>query len=534
MDTDTLIKQQSVDSSTACAAALENASPGSLIRIAPGIYREPIEINCSGTAEQPIRIEAEEGGTVVFNGAVPVEDWVFESDGIWVTDFVVTAEQNWVEGYKHLGLPIQVWVGEARLEIVELFDELVANSFCYQDGKLRIKLPAGRDPREEVIEVAREATMVTINGSHIEFSGCYITRCAATVQVGGLCLNGAHCVIEDCEFSEAAGGIGAHLDGNDATIRGNRFHHNGQMGFGMVAANCLFEGNQIDHNDLRNFCSNPKNDMHVWECGGGKVAYARNCVFRNNRFTDNLRGPALWFDIDNYRNRIDGNYFSNNGHSSIMIEISRDNVICNNIICDTLESNYSSSGILIQLSCKTRIYHNLFLRSEGYGVHLRWHHRTRDIHPYEPEDPDAFEKTHGFRQEDWMAPDGQYPTSDNDIRNNIFIDCRRGAIRVDPVSEFMEGNQSDYNFFWNQHNLHPMDGGHQLGEWQAMTGLDANSYCEKMVHFGPLLENATMEGVRYDPEGPIPCYKVPRIEEVCVDINGKAFSEMTQTGPFSD
>ena len=214
-----------------------------------------------------------------------------------------------------------------------------------------------------------------------------------------------------------------------------------------------------------------------------------------------------------------------------MMEISWDNLICNNIICDTHEYNYASAGILVQLSCRTKIYHNLFLRSEGVGVHLRWHVRGRDIHPYEPLDPDEFENTHGFRQEEWMGPDAQYPVNENDIQNNVFVDCRRGAIQIDQHPEHVKGNQSDHNFFWNAHNLHPMTGGHRLLEWQEMTGLDSNSYYDKNAHYGPLLleEGSTIE---IDSRGPLARFLVPKITEVSTDICGEERAEKTQAGPF--
>jgi hypothetical protein len=178
------------------------------------------------------------------------------------------------------------------------------------------------------------------------------------------------------------------------------------------------------------------------------------------------------------------------------------------------------------------MYHNVLLGSEGYGVHLRWHVRSRDIHPYEPADPDAFFREHGFRQDEWMAPDGPYPVSDNDIRNNLFVNCRRGAIQLDAHPELTSGNTSDYNFFWNEFSLHPLAGGHRLLEWQEMTGLDANSFYDKAAHNRPLFLNADAGDLRPHPEGPLAAFRVPRLAEVKTDLHGNLRAESTHPGPL--
>ena len=521
-----------ITSSEEFSAALAAAGPGSVLRLAPGVYREPITIARGGEAGRPLRIEAEVPGSVVFSGAVPARDWTLVGPDRWCMPFVIEAEQLLEPHFGYITQPVQVWVGERRLAQAKRVEALVPGSFAYAEGRLWMQLEAGMDPFHESVEVARTATMLTVSADHVWLRGLVVTRCAASVQIGGACFTESHHRIEDCEFSEAAAGIGAHFDGPHNHLRRNRIHHNGQMGFALVASNVVFEENHVHDNDVRGFCSHPEAEWHVWESGGGKVAYARDGLFRANRFINNRNGPGLWFDIDNYRNRIDGNYFSGNGHSSIMMEISWDNVICNNIICDTLEHNYAAAGILVQLSCRTRIYHNLLLRSEGFGVHLRWHVRTRDIHPFEPADQDAFARVHGFRQEDWMAPDGQYPVAENEIRNNVFVDCRRGAIQLDAHPEFTSRNTSDYNLFWNAHNLHPMAGGHRLLEWQELTGLDAHSFYERDMVRGPLFIDAPNGDLRAHPDGPLATLPVARLDAVPTNFAGEPRASQTTLGPL--
>ena len=510
--------------------ALAACGPGDVIRLGPGTYRSPVRLRRGGSPGAPLRIEAAEPGTAIFNGAEVVTDWRADGAGRWRTPFAITAEQRLEAHFGWISLPVQVWLDDRRLRQVPVVERLEPGCFVWEDGGIILELAAGETPGDFAIEVARHAEMLVIEASHVEVSGLVVTRCAGSVQVAGAAFRGDHNVVGDCEFSESAGGIGARFEGADVVVRRNRIHHNGQMGFVVVGTRVTFEENDVHQNDTRGFCGHPDAEWPVWECGGGKVAYTRDSVFRKNRFTDNTGGPGLWLDIDNHRNRVDGNWFSGNGHSAIMIEISRDNVVCNNIIADTHEHNYAAAGVLVQLSCRTRIFHNLFLRCEGFGVHLRWHVRTRDIHPFEPADPAEFEREHGFCQSDWMEPDGQYPVAENDIRNNVFVDCRRGAIQIDPHPAHTRANTSDHNFFWNAHNLHPMAGGHRLLEWQEMTGLDRHSFYEQSVHFGPLL--AEPGDLRPDPRGPLAAWRVPVIAEAPADMNGTPRPALCTAGPL--
>lgn len=499
----------------------------------PGVYRESLAFVFERGDEPPPHwlIESEVPGRAVFSGADEFRDWQMAGANRWRLPFVPTAEQRLESHFGVITLPIQVFVGDIRLRLARSMEDLSAWSFFYDGEAVWMQLDDSTDPRTGGVEVARREQMLLIERDNVTVSGIVVTRCACSIQREGFHANSRDLTVVDCEFSHAAGGLGAKLRGERLRIERNRFLHNGQMGFALAGTDSFFIDNEVRDNDLRNFCSDSDAEWNVWESGGGKVVYSRNCLFKGNRFIDNRNGPGLWLDIDNYNNRIDGNYFSGNGHSSIMIEISWDNVVTNNIICDTRQSNYAAAAILVQLSCRTKIYHNLILRSEGYGVHLRWHVRQRDIHPYEIDDPDAFEKAFGFRQEDWMAPDGDYPVNENDIRNNCFVDCLWGAIGNDQHSSLTNNNSSDYNLFWNAHSLHPMAGGHRLLEWQETTGLDQNSIYEKEMHRGPLLRDVAKGDYRPHPEGPL-AQKVPAVEDCPDDFLGVKRPKQTTIGPF--
>lgn len=518
------------DIQAAVDAAAGNGRGGRVV-IAPGIYRKPLWVRQGGVEGNPLRIEAEIPGTVVFSGADRLEGWTLAGANLWRVPLVLASEQRLRKHFGYITLPTQVWVDERRLDLAASPDALVPYSFAYDGETLWMRLDDGVDPFQNRVEVALREEMLKVTADHVSISGLTVTRCGVSIQKTGAALSGDHLTVEQCTFSQTAGGVGVKFRGRGLTVRRNRIHHNGQMGFAFLGVNSVFEENFVHDNDLRNFQGNPEAEWQVWESGGGKVAYTRDSVFRRNRFVDNRNGPGLWLDIDNYRNRIESNYFARNGHSSIMIEISYDNVVCNNIILDTLQANYAGTGILVQLSCRTRVYHNLIYRAAGYGLHLRWHVRQRDIHPFEPADPDAFAAVHGFRQEDWMAPDGDYPVRDNDVRNNVFVDCAGGSIYIDFHKTLTGGNRSDYNLHWNSRSLHPMPGGHRLLEWQELTGLDLNSLYSKEMHRGPLFRDPERGDFRPHPDGPL-SQRVPRLGEAEHDFAGVARTAETIAGPF--
>ncbi|MCC5806411.1 MAG: right-handed parallel beta-helix repeat-containing protein [Opitutales bacterium] len=510
---------------------LAAAGPGTCVRIPAGVYREPLVIKRGGEPGNPVRIEAAGDGAVVFSGSDRIAAWTLAGADRYRTAFRIEAEERLRKHFGVITLPLQVWVDGRRLELVESPDGLAANTFAYDGTDLWMQLEAGVDPVHSDVQVARRGNMLRLEADHVVLSGITVTRCAASVQVGASEIRGDHVTVEDCRFSETAGGVGVKFRGRHLSVRRNEIHHNGQMGFAFLGVRSAFEENFVHDNDLRNFCDHPMAEWNVWESGGGKVAYSRDCVFRHNRFVGNRHGPGLWLDIDNFRNRIEANYFSRNGHSSIMVEISYDNVVCNNIIVDTLQSNYSGSGILVQLSSRTRIYHNLVYGAAGYGVHLRWHVRQRDIHPYDPADPEAFVRKHGFRQEDWMAPDGDYPVKENDVRNNVLVDCLGGSLCIDFHSSLTADNTSDYNLHWNSRSLHPMAGGHRLLEWQEMTGLDEHSIYSKEMHRGPLFIDPDNGDFRPHPDGPL-ARRVPCIDEAGADFLGRSRRGEATVGPF--
>ena len=167
-------------------------------------------------------------------------------------------------------------------------------------------------------------------------------------------------IIKNNEIANNAGG-GITGDTGSRVI-GNFVHHNGQIGLVGHGEDLLVEGNEVSHNNTRNF------DPNV-EAGGSKWAETNGLVVRNNYVHDN-NGPGLWTDINNINTLYENNRVDNNRGAGIFHEISYDAVIRNNVITGNGDSSAGwlwHSGIQIAASRGVQVYGNT-LSNNANGI----------------------------------------------------------------------------------------------------------------------------------------------------------------------
>ena len=158
-------------------------------------------------------------------------------------------------------------------------------------------------------------------------------------------------------------------------------------------------------------------------------------VIRGCRFSNNY-GPGLWFDYSCNANIVENNIASDNEGPGFMIEISRGNILRNNISCnnhktmlgidcvpvdkgqtDTYRQESGGGegplGILISSSPYTKVYNNLCYQNDGVGIVVRGGLRrqcgTLDY-------SDLREQS---RRDVWVS------SHDVDVRNNALINNGR-------------------------------------------------------------------------------------------------------------
>ncbi|MFN2382879.1 MAG: nitrous oxide reductase family maturation protein NosD [Gemmatimonadota bacterium] len=179
----------------------------------------------------------------------------------------------------------------------------------------------GRDrTRHAFIGLARN---VTIRGLIIEY---YNSRVQEGAIQGGGHSGDPHStgwVIEANEVRRNAS-VGIRT-GHRMIVRGNRIHHNGQLGVGGIGDSIVVEDNEIAwNNHLKKFA-------YRWEAGATKFVQTRGLVVRNNRIHHNW-GPGVWTDDDNIDVTVEGNLIEDNADGGIFHEIGYAAVIRNNIV----------------------------------------------------------------------------------------------------------------------------------------------------------------------------------------------------------
>jgi len=81
--------------------AAKRLQPGDRCLVHAGVYRETLRLARSGTAEQPIIIDAAGDGAVVLSGCDPVTGWQRREDGVWAAPVAMTMDwqqQVFVDG----------------------------------------------------------------------------------------------------------------------------------------------------------------------------------------------------------------------------------------------------------------------------------------------------------------------------------------------------------------------------------------------------------------------------------------------------
>ncbi|MPZ98938.1 MAG: right-handed parallel beta-helix repeat-containing protein [Dehalococcoidia bacterium] len=207
--------------------------------------------------------------------------------------------------------PEQLFIDGQRLTPVDAPRAVDALSyhFDYERDAIYIGVdPAGRLVETSVTERAFSGTArdVTIRGLVIEH---YANRS----QTGAV--HGAKSAGWTVEANEIRLNHGHGIrTGPGMVVRGNRVHHQGQLGIGGAGDGVLVAGNEIAFNNQAGFAPG-------WEAGGTKFVKSDGLVVRDNWVHRNV-GRGIWTDIDVINARIEGNVVEWNTSAGIVHEIS--------------------------------------------------------------------------------------------------------------------------------------------------------------------------------------------------------------------
>jgi hypothetical protein len=566
-------------------ARLDAANPGDCFVFAPGVYRGSFRMTRSGTAEAPIRLEAEVPGRAVFSGADVVQGWTPDAaqNGVWAAACDVSAIPPETKFGPLIGRREQVFVDGIPLKQVLHADQMQPGTFRVADGKVYIfpdaftgeerggtlEVDAGAItgggtktldrsspencwqfllrpfvPADHCIEVTTRADAFFTGVPNerdsvawLEISGLVFRGSGDAPQQSMARFCGQHMLIENCLFEYgAARGFDFRCD--HSVMRNCVARLNGQMGFSGYGDHNIMEDCQLLYNNTKH------SDFVCFEQGGSKIVRAGHWQMRRIRCIGN-DGPGIWFDIDNHDIVIEQCWCEGNSGPGIMYEISHDADIRNNVCLNNghayqkdvrfnsilnsvgHEEPVYGQGILVQMSRNVRVYNNTCVGNRRCGIELRHHPYQQAGNPGHSKDI--------------------YRLRDNEVFNNLLADNDWNNLMVSqtPKNPVKEGevvnNTHDYNLYhtsaaltqrgsalseycrWGK-TLHA--GSMSLEEWRATTNQDINS-----IQWDPFFVAPAEKDFRLEPVSPA-AGRGKSVEGLTEDYAGNPRKERPAIGAF--
>lgn len=484
--------------------AADIARAGTKVLIHAGEYRECVKITYGGESpERMVSYEAAGDGEVIIKASeaatqfVPCETWrigvAMDDDGNPIGEKPVVWEydlEDTIHGYNPFAvinaLHDKSWLHYSRTERESnLTPFFLRRGMVYVDGKplrqvelpsqvghengtywvnengLKVifRMPDNGSPEGHLIEVScREQCFTTKKPclNYVKVKGLTMTQAAngaPNPQVGALsCNRGNHWIIENNRilYSNA---VGIDIGGGDwgfarlpeqkpscAVIRGNEIWDSGVCGVaGLGASYTLVEDNIIGRTGWQRM-------EYGWESGVLKFHGCRDSLFRRNIFREADGCDGLWLDCNNVNDRVTQNLFLNMQcpHGMVLMECNRlgEVLIDNNIFWNAklyydynapakgngtinIDSSEWNEPFAMHVPVGDAIYglgtddmrivNNLICNTDGYGY-------AQDV-------------VRGR-----MAGGRGGVSRNSVVLNNVFYDCRSGAIRLPTHDNTFEGN----------------------------------------------------------------------------------------------
>ena len=359
-DTSELYPSGGIFKSVSIQQVIGRARPGDKVKIPPGIYREFVQITQSGTAQRPVVIEGASSGGIVITGSDPIapDRWIPLPDRpVWrISPWTYDAPSRHLDPSGPVYSGEQVIVdGELMTRASSLKSMRPGNFFAdpVKDHALFLWLPDGSPPPKHTVEVSVRPTLLKITGSHVIVRNLRFRYASNVAQWAAVEVDGEYNLVENCTVEYTAG-LGLSLAGRHNVVRRVTSEFNGQAGMGGHGQDNLLEQCRLVNNNTLDY-------PRQWEAGGIKVTASdrfriSQCVASKNN------GVGFWFDIDNRYGTIERSYAADNVASGIMVEISQEMTVVDNIaVRNGLDERggWARSGILIAESMHSLLEHNI-------------------------------------------------------------------------------------------------------------------------------------------------------------------------------
>ena len=492
------------------SAAAAKVRAGDKVVIHRGDYRETVIITASGTDNAPIIFEAAPGETPVIKGSDIITGWEREKGPVWKARLSVPAPRGssgkepafWnTNDVRRVFTRDGTLFDAQRLGRVLSRDTLKPGTFFCDTvaSILYVWLADSGSPVEHPLEVAVRGAWLYVYGSHVIVRGMQMRHSST----GGIAnwpacsLEGEDITLEDCLISWSDF-VGVSLSGNRNRLLGNVVACNGDSGVGGKGQNHVIEGCRIIYNNVDRYNTQ-------WHAGGAKLIPSfQHGSIRHNEFAHNL-GPGLWLDSQSNENVIDGNFSHDNEGPGIWVEISKGNLVLNNVC---FENRNPLSGPYLKPDSKgsDKIYYSeqqiapsrllrLYHAGDGRGIYISSAPETKVLN-----NTAYLNEGEGICVEGPPRTDGAASMSTRDymVMNNIsvFNHGSQLTLRPDQADKEASGSASDYNLLFSVGAVFAKHGwagpaAWSLKQWQAISGQDMHS-----VEADPQFAMAAMDDFR--------------------------------------
>ena len=365
--------------------AVNRAKPGTDISIAPGIYRETIQMRRvnSGTAEAPIVLESQRPGTVILSGSDRWGNWQPEaSPGVyshaWPYHWGVSADPfAGAAPMQPLGRRAEmVFVNGGWYRQVLSRSQMVPQTFWVTEetGMIYLQTPAALSIRQAQVEVAIRRQAIDMGSvwggldTPHDWPSYYVLR-GLTVQhytgqgefsLPAVAAYGSHFLLENCDISWN-NSTGLSLRGTDIVVRHCRLEHNGYSGISVpptpvpAVKDVLLADDVTAENNWRGALG----DFYGYAVAGMKMMTSVNVILRGFISRDNA-SAGVWLDKDNRNYLIEDSQFLRNRDPGLWLEISQGPFLVRRCVFASNES-----GVRISNSAQITLSHDIFYANKA-------------------------------------------------------------------------------------------------------------------------------------------------------------------------
>ncbi|MBL8327778.1 MAG: right-handed parallel beta-helix repeat-containing protein [Rubrivivax sp.] len=360
------------------AEAARRLQPGDTLRIARGVYREPLVLprRAWNSSTRTVIERLGTGGEVLIKGSAILSGWQKSSQGVLSIALQTEPQQVFVGGRALAQIGGTIFGGfpeVANHELAALHQSqggiwparvkgdqsrLVEGSFHYNRASatlfVRSAVALVDGSNIEVSQtphllLADDVADLTIRNLSFEHSNT-----TTTSRRGAVAIKGSRVLVEGIKVRLADGKC-LSLNADDSEVRRSSFDQCGQLGIGARGRNIAIRDNLVRNNNTRGF-------NKWWEAGGMK--FTGDGGLRDSRVERNLvsanRGDGIWFDWGNEGNLIATNTTAFNSGFGIQYEASS-----RATIADNRSYGNGQRGIYVVDSHSVDIVHNF---SAGNGL----------------------------------------------------------------------------------------------------------------------------------------------------------------------